>query len=790
MSKTMVSIVLTALLVVCLGTLPAGADIKVGLVGYWPLDGDATDASGNRNDGTLVGDVRPVPDRYAVGNAALLFPGDADAYIDLGDPADLRISGAMTVTAWVYLNSANLNSGRIMSQQDADGGVAWELGIEADLDGVANALTFGISGSAAEYVNVSDTESLPTDQWVQVTGIYQPGLAVEIYVDGFLRASNMLDVPAEQADGGASVSVGSLPGGADCGWDGIIDELRLYDRAVSQVEIWQIMRANVGCSSAPQPPNGAKGVPADATLSWTAGLFAKSHDLYLGTSLTDVNDASRTDQRGVLLSQGRTLTKYYVPNTTYDYGRTYYWRVDEVNAFDAAFYKGNVWSFTVELYAPALENVVAASNAISNDGQGPVNTVNGLGLDEDDETHSATPEDMWLSVPSGDESLWIRYQFDATYKLQQMMVWNYNAPSEASDGFGLKDVTIEYSTDGATWSVLKDVQLARATGADGEAVGTVVNLGGISAKFVRLLVQSNWGGAQYGLSEVRFFHIPMRARAPQPADGETGVDVELILGWSAGREATSHDVHFSSSAPLVATGAAQVASVTTNQYVIPSLDFGTTYFWKIDEHDDGPAAGLWQGDIWSFTTREFTMLDDFESYDDDGRRIYQIWKDGYDNGTGSVVGHMEAPFAEQLIVHGGGQSMPFEYNNADVPFYSETARPMGTNNSWQGHGADALRLFVRGHADNDPGSLYLGLEDTTGHIEVVTHPDLDVVTSTTWQEWIIPYSDLEGVRMSSIERMILGVGDRDNPMPGGSGLIYIDDIEYGHSTAAAPPVRR
>jgi hypothetical protein len=780
MSKSVYSIVLAILLVVCLAPLSAHADVKTGLVGYWPLDGDATDAGGNGHDGTLVGDVRPVPDRYNVADAALSFPGQADAYVDLGDPEQLQITGAMTVTAWVFLNGTNLNSGRIITKQDAAGGGSWGLGIDADGDGVANALTFSVTRGAADVVSVVDAESLPTDQWVHVTGIY---------VDGFQHAANTVDIPAQQVgDDGTTVSIGALPEGADCGWDGIIDEVRLYDRVVSQVEIWQIMRANVGCSLDPNPSNGATGVPADVTLSWTAGLFARTHDLYLGTVYSDVNDATRTDPRGVLLSQGRTLTKYYVADTDFQYGQTYYWRVDEVNAFDAAFYKGNVWSFTVELYAPALENVVASSSAISNDGQSPANTVNGAGLNGDDE-HSVVPEDMWLGVPSSDEPLWIQYQFDSVCKLQQMLVWNYNAPSESTDGFGLKDVRIEYSTNGSEWNVLKDVELAQATGADGYAANNTISLGGISAKFVRLLVQSNWGGAQYGLSEVRFFHVPMRARAPQPADGETGVDVELILGWSAGRQVSSHDVHFSTSAPLVATGAALVGSVTTNQYVLASLDYGARYFWKIDEHD-ATAGSVWQGDIWTFSTREYTMFDDFESYNDDARRVYEIWKDGYNNGTGAIVGYMEAPFAEKHIVHGGGQSMPFEYYNAEAPFYSEAARFIGTNNNWLGHDADTLHLFVRGEAGNDPGMLYLGLQDTTGHIEVVTHPDPTIVTSTTWQEWVIPYSDLEGVRMSSLDKMILGVGDRDNPTLGGSGRIYIDDIGYGHPVGGSTPVRR
>ena len=91
MSKRAFSFVLLVFVVVAAWSASTHADTKAGLVGYWPLDGDATDASMNRNDGTIVGNVRPVPDRYNMPNATLLFPGEADSYVDVGNPAVLRL---------------------------------------------------------------------------------------------------------------------------------------------------------------------------------------------------------------------------------------------------------------------------------------------------------------------------------------------------------------------------------------------------------------------------------------------------------------------------------------------------------------------------------------------------------------------------------------------------------------------------------------------------------------------------------------------------------------------------
>jgi hypothetical protein len=117
-------------------------------------------------------------------------------------------------------------------------------------------------------------------------------------------------------------------------------------------------------------------------------------------------------------------------------------------------------------------------------------------------------------------------------------------------------------------------------------------------------------------------------------------------------------------------------------------------------------------------------------------------------------------------------------------------RFLATEQNWLESGANTLRLFVRGHPDNDPGPLYIAIEDTIERVAVVTHPDPGVLTSAVWQEWAIPYSAFSGVGFAGVQKIYLGVGDRNNPIPGGSGLIYIDDIEFGHPIGGPPAPRR
>ena len=104
-------------------------DITSGLVGYWPLDGDAIDASGNGLHGTVNGDVTLVEDRLGNPDGAMHFPGEAAAHIDLGDPVAFNITGPMTLAAWVSLDAGNTNNGRIVAKMAGGGSRSWNLNI-------------------------------------------------------------------------------------------------------------------------------------------------------------------------------------------------------------------------------------------------------------------------------------------------------------------------------------------------------------------------------------------------------------------------------------------------------------------------------------------------------------------------------------------------------------------------------------------------------------------------------------------------------------------------------------
>jgi len=303
---------------------------------------------------------------------------------------------------------------------------------------------------------------------------------------------------------------------------------------------------------------------------------------------------------------------------------------------------------------------------------------------------------------------------------------------------------------------------------------------------VKLTINTIWGSTGIAsLSEVRFFYVPLQAFGPHPANGATGVSIETGLNWRPGREATSHTVYFDKDGAVVAGGTAAAHTVTDHGYTPSSLDYGTEYFWKVDETGD---SGTYAGDVWSFTTEEFGVVDDFESYTDDidaGETIYQTWIDGLTNKTGSYVGYENSKngtFGETVIVHGGRQSMPLTYDNTKSPYYAEAERTFDPSQDWTAHGADTLCLYFQGAAPNSSESLYVTIKDSSKSA-TVAHSNAAATTVAEWQQWKIPLSDFSvtGVKVSVVKAMVIGVGNRATPTTGGTGIVYIDDIGFGHS---------
>jgi hypothetical protein len=165
---------------------------------------------------------------------------------------------------------------------------------------------------------------------------------------------------------------------------------------------------------------------------------------------------------------------------------------------------------------------------------------------------------------------------------------------------------------------------------------------------------------------------------------------------------------------------------------------------------------------------------DLDEGDPDSNRIYLAWLDGFDNPAvnGSIVGHANVPFAEQLIVHGGNQSMPMAYDNAVGK--SEATLNLTSNRDWTFKGLNTLTIWFRGDSGNAAENLYVALNDSA----VVNHDDSNAAQLGAWTEWNIDlqaFAD-QGVNLANVNSITIGLGNRANPVAGGAGMMYFDDI--------------
>jgi len=529
----------------------------------------------------------------------------------------------------------------------------------------------------------------------------------------------------------------------------------------------------------PVPIDGATDVRHDVVLIWTPGIYADKHDIYLGTNFNDVNDASRTNPRGVLVNQNQDPNSYS-PAKVLQWEQTYYWRVDEVNAPpDFTIFKSGIWQFKVEPFAYPIAgaNIIATASSSRSAAEGPEKTINSSGLAAND-LHSAGNTDMWVSSTTGTQPTWIQYEFDQVYTLHQMWVWNYNISLEPVLGFGVKDATIEYSTDGANWATLGTThEFARGSGAAGYAHNTTVDLSDVVAKYIKITANSNWGGIlnQYGLSEVRFFYVPVLAREPAPASGATDVGVDNVtLSWRAGREAAKHNVYFSTKPRAVINDTSLVATVSGTSYDTGPLELGQTYYWKVNEVNEAETPTTWQGGLWDFSTRAYLVVDGFEDYNDfEPHRIFDTWIDGWNvPANGSQVGYATPPFAERSIIHGGKQSMPLSYDNSTAS-YSEAAANVANlaiGQDWTKYGIKLLTLWFYGDPNNSATEkMYVKLNGS----KVVYDGDASNLTRAGWQPWNIGLSSF-GVNLRNVTTLSIGL-ERSGAV-GGKGVVYFDDI--------------
>lgn len=184
---------------------------------------------------------------------------------------------------------------------------------------------------------------------------------------------------------------------------------------------------------------------------------------------------------------------------------------------------------------------------------------------------------------------------------------------------------------------------------------------------------------------------------------------------------------------------------------------------------------MWKGNVWSFTTADFLVLDDFESYNDTpagepgSNLIFETWFDPFDTqANGVTVGHPVPPYAEQTIVHGGSQSMPFYYDNT-VANNSRARNSLTPPQDWTAKGATVLSLWFYGDPANIPGQLYVKING----VKINYDGDPEDMRRPQWHRWDIDLSAEGGdaTNLGNVTGLTIGIDGL-----GATGILFIDDI--------------
>jgi hypothetical protein len=844
----------------------SNAQIDPALVGWWTFDEGsgavAADSSGNGNDGTLNGPVEWVAEGKVGG--AMAFTGPYN-YIQVQDSPSLDMTNAITISAWI--NPSWTGNNRIMQKSSGGGDNQYRL-LKEWGDNMIFHLP-GLSNDRLEFVGLP-----PAGEWTHLAATYD-GSMMKVYYNGEV-------VGEQETTGQLGVSDGTLcigtkhetaPAGDE--FNGMLDDVRIYNRALSASEI-MILGGDLK-ASAPFPADRSIYEDTWATMTWTAGYAAVSHDIYMSVNLADVENSAPE------AFQGNEATPYFIvgfPGFPFPDGltggTTYYWRVDEVDeANPDSPWKGNIWSFTVP---PKIAwKPIPPDNARLVDQNTDLSWTGGWGAklhtvyfgDNFDDVNNATGDTGQIDISYTLDALelgktyyWRVDEFDAreTYKGD---VWSFTTGDASLGGIkgeyfnnvtlaGTPALTriepgIDYNWGGdspgpgvqapvfsvrwtgmlnvpyaETYTFYANVYEAVRLWVDGQLVinnwmphhmvieyqGKKIDLEGGTVPIVMEIANVEGGGyggggnmqAQLSWSNPSLAKeiipqtallLPVWAIQPSPADGAEGATQTPILRWAAGDSAASHNVYFGTDEQAV-----RDADATSSEYKGSTdlgaesfdpgkLEWDTAYYWRIDAVNDLDAGSPWVGDVWSFKTANFLVIDDFEAYDIGNNEIWWSWKDGLGygehdgepvypgNGSGAAVGdETTASYMEETIVHGGRKSMPVVYDNSTLMF-SEVELTLGGIDLTE-NGGTALRIYFRGIAENTADPLYVVVN---GGIPVV-HQDPAAAQIGAWQPWDIPLQSFvdKGADVTNVTSIAVGTGSKTSQQAGGAGTMYFDDI--------------
>jgi Concanavalin A-like lectin/glucanases superfamily len=512
---------------------------------------------------------------------------------------------------------------------------------------------------------------------------------------------------------------------------GMIDDVRVYNKVLSADDIKQAMRGDPLLAWDPSPVNGATVDIDKATpLSWSVGQKASQHDVYFGTDRNAVVDANASDATGVY--RGRQNGTTYIPPEGVEWGGgPYYWRIDEVNN-DGTISTGRIWSFSVADYLliDDFESYNSGANQIwyswhDGLGYGTAGTAdyfagNGTGSAVGEEnTRSFTEETI---VHGGRQSMPFAYdnnkQGFAKYSEAELTL---TSPRDWTK-HGVGELSLWFR--GLPGSVGSFVEAPAGTYTMTAAGSDIWNQADQFHYAYKTL--TGVGSIQAQVLSVDNTNVWAKA----------GVMIRETLDagskFAAVYITPGNGCRFQARVGTDVAATSDSSVVTTEQTAIQA-----PYWVKLERDVAGNFRGYYSADGTKWTPmawnpQAITM----------GSNIY---------------------IGLALTAHNTNATCTAKFSNVSI---TGTAGPQ-----WADQDV--------GIASNAREPLYVAVSNTGGQPAVVTNPDPNAATTTTWTQWVIPLSQFsdQGINLTNVDTLAIGLGTRGNTtVPGGSGTMYFDDI--------------
>jgi hypothetical protein len=711
-------------------TIPYVPVTDPNLLCWWKFDeiiGDSIiDYSGYDNFGAVHGASLETAGRVG---AALYFGGDGDYIVDEYAENYLNGLSAITVCMWIKADQVGTDRGfidcvepdgrdQMVTIRHDSAGASW---------GGRNVFKMAVTSTLDPNNNyeqqLESSNNSQTTDWQHIAMSWKSANVIRFYING------REDTPSgrtEPNDNSGTITgcqkliigKGSNDQGTTTGWKGMIDDVRIYNIALSENEVKQAMRGESDLAWDPSPANGSTPDLKNALpLGWSPGGNAVEHDVYFGTDGDSVADADTSDSTGIY--RGRQSETSYTPAEGVQWGSgPYYWRIDEYNS-DGTVSKGRLWQFTVADFIVVEDfedyNDYEPDRVFDTWEDGWGTTTNGAVIGYDNPNFFAGQHFIETSnVHSGSQSMPYFYDNTTTKGSEASLDLVYPRNWTEQD---VKVLTLWFKGYPAGFKEEPaGTYTIAASGAD---------IWGLADEF-RFAYKQLSGPGSISAKVISVDNTHEQAKA--------GVMIRQRL--DAGSKFAAVYITPSSGCKFQARTAPATDATSDTSIATPEQMSITTPYWiKIERDSSDNFNGYYSGDGINWQP--------------------MAWNPQY------IPMPADVYIGLALTSHNANAICKAKFSDVKT---TGSVTPATWTNSVIGTEMQS----------NDPEPMYIALNGSA----VVYHDNPDAAQIDTWTAWSIDLQEFanQGINLTDVDKITVGFGNKNNPQAGGSGKMLFDDI--------------